>query len=56
MVAIQRMVRRKRKEEMQNSSEGGHQEKINPKKKQNWNKEIHIHIQIQIRMKIKIQI
>ena len=30
MVAIQRMVRRKRKKEMQNSSEGGHQEKINP--------------------------
>ena len=32
MVAIQRMVSRKRKEEMQNSSEGGHHEKINPEK------------------------
>ena len=30
MVAIQRIVTRKRKEEMQNSSEGGHQEKIIP--------------------------
>ena len=32
MVAIQRMVRMKRKKEMQNSIEGGHQQKINPKK------------------------
>ena len=30
MVAIQRIVARKIKEEMQNSSEGGHQQKINP--------------------------
>ena len=32
MVAIQRTVRRKRKKDMQNSSEGGHQQKINPEK------------------------
>ena len=40
MVAIQRIVTRKRKEEMQNSSEGGHQEKIDPSedvlKKKSW--------------------
>ena len=29
-MTIQRMMRRKREKEMQNSSEGGHEEKINP--------------------------